>query len=75
MTERVTHDAEGMLDEIVARGVDFHLERMWGDSVYFSCNKPGVQVLSGFICVERRWFRRPRLRVRISETTLPRRDA
>ena len=69
MSERLTHDAEGMLDEIVAHGVDFHLERMDDATLFLHLTRDGEDVLRGTVYAKRY---RLAAYVIISETTLPR---
>lgn len=41
MSERVTYDDRGRLDEVVKRGVNFHLEYMDDDCVWIALTREG----------------------------------
>ena len=77
MSERVTFDDTGEIDEIVAKGVDVHIERMDTDTLWLSLTRAGTneEVLRGTLIVPRYLWRNVRICSMIHTNTIAKEPA
>jgi len=74
MSERVTFDDTGEIDEIVAKCVDVHIERMDTDTLWLSLTRAGTneEVLRGTLFARPRYlWRNVRICSMIHTNTIP----
>jgi len=71
MTERVTYSDDGLLDEIVAEGVDVHVERLGKGTLFLTMTRAGTNdgVFGGVVHVDTVFA--GKARVLVHDTTLP----